>query len=108
MVFFSLIAVDGQTMNSTGISRPGSSSNVRQDYQKICAKFSSGVRVGVGFVLERSCGTECTTCTGLAFEHQCRFFNFHPHFDVKLENRKSISPTIKVGSPKSLIYFYST
>jgi hypothetical protein len=108
MNFFSLVEVDGQTMFSTGTSRLDSPSNVRQDYRKICAKFSSGVRVGVGFVPERSCGTECATCMGSAFERRCRFFNFRPHFDVKLENKGSKSPTIKVCHPKNLMYLGST
>ncbi|KAI0939194.1 hypothetical protein AcV5_000680 [Taiwanofungus camphoratus] len=63
-------------------------------YQKVCAKFSSGVRFGVGFVLERSCGPECHTCTGKAFERRCRFFDFCPHYNVKLEE-KTKSPEYK-------------
>ncbi|EGO01866.1 hypothetical protein SERLA73DRAFT_71025 [Serpula lacrymans var. lacrymans S7.3] len=54
---------------------------------KTCAKFTSGVRFGVGFVLERSCGPECSECRGTAFDRQCRHFSFRPHYDVKLEKK---------------------
>lgn len=64
-----------------------SSSATPGKFTKICAKFSSGVRFGVGFVLERTCGVECNKCTGAAFERECRIFNFRPHFDVKLEQK---------------------
>ncbi|KAH9951643.1 golgi-body localization protein domain-containing protein [Amylocystis lapponica] len=63
-------------------------------YRKICAKLSSGVRFGVGFVLERSCGPECSTCTGKPFDRQCRYFHFKPHYEVMLETKTS-TPEIK-------------
>ncbi|KAF8639713.1 hypothetical protein AX17_000975 [Amanita inopinata Kibby_2008] len=62
--------------------------------RKICAKFQSGVRFGVGFVLERSCGDNCSHCTGPAFQRRCRFFDFLPHYMVKLEKKTAI-PDIK-------------
>ncbi|EIW82107.1 hypothetical protein CONPUDRAFT_81652 [Coniophora puteana RWD-64-598 SS2] len=61
---------------------------------KPCAKFGGGVRFGVGIVLERSCGEECRTCSGGAFDRKCRLFDFRPHYDVTLE-KKTEKPTIK-------------
>lgn len=60
-------------------------------FQKVCAQLSSGVRYGIGFVPERSCGPECTKCRGTPFHRNCRHFNFRPHFEVKLER--------KIGTP---------
>ncbi|KAH7921808.1 hypothetical protein BV22DRAFT_1114199 [Leucogyrophana mollusca] len=57
---------------------------------KTCAKLSSGVRFGVGVVLERSCGPECASCIGTSFDRLCRFFSFRPHYDVKL--MKKVEP----------------
>jgi hypothetical protein len=64
-------------------------------FKKICAKLRSGVRFGIGFVLERSCGEECLKCSGTAFQRQCRHFNFRPHYEVKLEKKPRI-PLVKV------------
>ncbi|PBK72706.1 hypothetical protein ARMSODRAFT_953107 [Armillaria solidipes] len=63
-------------------------------FKKICAKVLSGVRFGVGFVLERSCGFECRHCSGSAFHRKCRSFNFKPHYGVILEKKKT-TPEIK-------------
>lgn len=60
-------------------------------FQKVCAQLSAGVRFGIGFVPERSCGPECTKCRGTPFHRNCRHFNFRPHFEVKLEK--------KIGTP---------
>ncbi len=68
--------------------------------QIICAKFRSGVCFGVGFVLERACGPECSRCSGKPFDRQCRLFDFEPHYDVKLEWKDSI-PEIKVNYPST-------
>jgi hypothetical protein len=57
---------------------------------------SSGVRYGVGFVVERSCGPECLLCAGTAFHRTCRHFSFRPHYDVLLE-KKLFVPEIKVN-----------
>jgi hypothetical protein len=56
-------------------------SNQRPVMQKICAKLTNGVKFGLGFVLERNCGPDCTAshASGL-----CRLFNFRPHYDIKL------------------------
>ncbi|KAK2466286.1 hypothetical protein APHAL10511_001928 [Amanita phalloides] len=59
-------------------------------FRKICAKFQSGVRFGVGVVLERSCGTTCPHCSGPSFERKCRLFNFVPHHWIKLEKKKVV------------------
>ncbi|KAI6105796.1 hypothetical protein F5141DRAFT_1189568 [Pisolithus sp. B1] len=56
----------------------------RGDYVKVCAKLSSGVRFGVGTVFERTCGSECRTCTGSTFDRLCREFTFRPHYDIQL------------------------
>ncbi|KAI0796722.1 golgi-body localization protein domain-containing protein [Abortiporus biennis] len=65
-----------------------------RDFKKVCAKFTSGVRFGVGIVLERSCGPECPDCSGRAFERRCRLFTFKPHYQVMLE-RKVGKPPLK-------------
>lgn len=64
-------------------------------FKKICAKVLSGVRFGVGLVLERSCGYDCQRhCSGSAFHRKCRFFDFKPHYNVKLE-KKNVAPEMK-------------
>ncbi|KAF9485263.1 hypothetical protein BDN70DRAFT_871269 [Pholiota conissans] len=63
-------------------------------FQKVFAQLSSGVRYGIGFVLERSCGCECLFCTGTAFERKCRYFSFRPHYEVMLEKKES-PPALK-------------
>ncbi|KAF5387705.1 hypothetical protein D9615_000498 [Tricholomella constricta] len=65
-------------------------------FRKICAKLRSGVRFGIGFVLERACGSECPGCFGPAFHRKCRHFNFLPHYKVRLE-KKAVIPTIKTS-----------
>uniref|UniRef100_A0A0W0FJY9 Uncharacterized protein n=1 Tax=Moniliophthora roreri TaxID=221103 RepID=A0A0W0FJY9_MONRR len=62
-------------------------------FKKICAKFLSGVRFGIGFVFERACGPSCTRCTGDAFHRTCRFFDFKPHYEVTL-GKKSETPVM--------------
>ncbi len=77
----------------------GTSSPTGTEYrraQTVCAKFRSGVCFGVGFVLERACGPECTRCSGKPFDRECRLFDFKPHYDVKLEWKDRV-PDIKVG-----------
>ena len=60
------------------------------ELRKTCAKLSSGVRFGVRFGLERSCGSECKDCGDLpAFRRKCRHFAFRPHYDVVLEAKDS-------------------
>ncbi|KAF8812536.1 hypothetical protein BYT27DRAFT_7182979 [Phlegmacium glaucopus] len=66
----------------------------KKPFQKVCARLSSGVRFGVGFVVERSCGPECLQCDGTAFHRKCRHFSFLPHYNVILEKKLSI-PDIK-------------
>ncbi|TFK55958.1 hypothetical protein OE88DRAFT_1731595 [Heliocybe sulcata] len=63
-------------------------------FRKICAKFGSGVRFGLGFVLERSCGPECVSCEGSPFKRDCRLFTFKPHYEVKLERKQKV-PELK-------------
>ncbi|KAF8195786.1 golgi-body localization protein domain-containing protein [Mycena galopus ATCC 62051] len=59
-------------------------------FQKICAKFRSGVRFGLGFVMERSCGPECLACSGSPFHRKCRLFDFLPHYDIKLQKKPRV------------------
>ncbi|KAJ6485160.1 golgi-body localization protein domain-containing protein [Mycena vitilis] len=59
-------------------------------FRKICAKFQSGVRFGLGFVMERSCGPECTACSGAPFHRQCRFYDFLPHYAIKLQKKPRV------------------
>jgi len=66
------------------------------ELRKTIAKLSSGVRFGVRFDLERSCGSECKDCGDLpAFKRECRHFTFRPHYDVALETKQS-NPERKV------------
>lgn len=72
------------------VSRPSSSARTstlsnadaqRPHMQKICAKLTNGVKLGLGFVLERRCKPDC------AADHAsgpCRWFSFRPHYEVKL------------------------
>lgn len=64
-------------------------------FRKICARLRSGVRFGIGFVLERACGVECLKCFGPAFHRKCRHFDFRPHYEVMLEKKVEV-PMIKV------------
>lgn len=65
-------------------------------FRKVCAKLRSGVQFGIGAVLERACGEECQSCNGTAFLRACRFFDFKPHYTVKLEKKHS-PPGYKVS-----------
>ncbi|KAJ7764981.1 golgi-body localization protein domain-containing protein [Mycena maculata] len=59
-------------------------------FQKICAKFGSGVCFGIGFVMERACGPECSTCIGSPYQRKCRIYDFLSHYQVKLEKKYRI------------------
>ncbi|KAF8759703.1 RNA pol II promoter Fmp27 protein domain, partial [Rhizoctonia solani] len=50
--------------------------------QKICAKLTNGVKLGLGFALERKCGSDCTIRHTM--DDSCRLFTFRPHYEVKL------------------------
>jgi hypothetical protein len=79
--------------------RPSHASEIPESskpYQKICAKLRSGVRFGIGFVLERSCGEDCLKCSGTAFQRHCRHFDFRPHYEVTLEKKRR-TPLMKVN-----------
>lgn len=66
------------------------SQNAAPGCLKTCAKLGSGVRFGVGVILERSCSSEdCTSCCpSSSFDRHCRFFTFRPHHDVQLATTK--------------------
>jgi hypothetical protein len=77
------------------------------ELRKVCAKLASGVRFGVRFDLERSCGSECKDCGDLpAFKRKCRHFDFRPHYKVVLETKQS-QPERKVSSkvPLDLMHY---
>ncbi|KAL5488078.1 FMP27 [Sanghuangporus weigelae] len=59
----------------------------RNSFKKICAKFSSGIKWGIGIVLERKCGRACLKCGG---NFSCRLFDFRPHYEVILEPKPGI------------------
>lgn len=69
------------------------------DYIKICAKFINGVRWGLGAVLEHACTADCPKagCKGkTAFNRQCRFFDFIPHWDVHTKTKDAVGPNGEV------------
>ncbi|KAH8113231.1 golgi-body localization protein domain-containing protein [Phellopilus nigrolimitatus] len=70
---------------------PGSEGR-RKDFRKVCAKFTSGIRWGIGFVLERTCGVSCSNCGGT---FACRLFAFRPHYEVMLEPKTKGIPREK-------------
>lgn len=62
------------------------------EHEKLCAKFSNGIRWGIGFVLERTCNpTVCNSCHGDTFNRSCRFFTFSPHHKVVLRKPRTNS-----------------
>ncbi|PPQ99072.1 hypothetical protein CVT24_003632 [Panaeolus cyanescens] len=78
-----------------------SATNIKtKSYKKVCAHLTSGVRFGVGFVLERACDIDCSYCRGSDFYRDCRYFTFRPHYDVLLEMKDS-PPTRKVSTDPS-------
>ncbi|KAL0949429.1 hypothetical protein HGRIS_009489 [Hohenbuehelia grisea] len=80
-----------ETLHSAArTSSPLPGSNDISHFRKVCAKLSSGVRLGIGFLMERSCGPECLVCSGSPFHRRCRIFSFRPHYDVKLEKKVAV------------------
>ncbi|KAI5124944.1 hypothetical protein M0805_007371 [Coniferiporia weirii] len=76
---------DGMSHSAFGMN-PGLRGR-RKCFRRTCAKFSSGIRWGIGFVLERTCGTSCLKCGG---SFACRLFNFRPHYEIMLEPKTMI------------------
>jgi hypothetical protein len=67
-------------------------------YTKPCAQFVNGVRVGFGFVFERTCRPEnCSTCgqDGNLMHNECRLFDFKSHQDVVLRSKQAIDDEMK-------------
>ncbi|KAH8830496.1 golgi-body localization protein domain-containing protein [Flagelloscypha sp. PMI_526] len=89
-----LIQVISDTMLGVVPSGQGEASKPSKPFTKVCAKFNSGVRFGVGVVLERACGESCQTCYGGPFHRKCRLFHFKPHNAIVLE-KKDRPPMIK-------------
>ncbi|KDR83645.1 hypothetical protein GALMADRAFT_235956 [Galerina marginata CBS 339.88] len=77
-----------------GLVSRNESSQKDKPFLKVCARLTSGVRYGIGFILERACGPECLYCMGSTFHRKCRYFSFRPHYDVKLEKKPSM-PSFK-------------
>lgn len=73
---------DSRTM---GIPKP---------FKKVWARLNTGIRFGVGFLPERTCGDECDTCSGPPSNRQCRLFDFKPHYLVRMEDKPFI-PALK-------------
>ncbi|WVN88723.1 uncharacterized protein L203_103936 [Cryptococcus depauperatus CBS 7841] len=89
-----------------------------QRYTKICARFVNGVKVGFGFIFERTCRP--WTCVGGCgntnnlFHRRCRLFDFVPHQNValkspealrKLENFLGRTPDSYEGFRSDFIHF---
>ncbi|KAJ7638917.1 golgi-body localization protein domain-containing protein [Roridomyces roridus] len=86
-----VIAIPDFSHLSAESKKPRSSTETKKAFRKICAKFGSGVCFGIGFVLERSCGDECTAgCSGTPYQRKCRLYDFVPHHQVKLEKKSRI------------------
>lgn len=67
---------------------------ITREYTKPCARFVGGIRIGFGFVFERTCRPwNCTQGCGdtekLGRRH-CRFFDFKKHQDVILRNAEAV------------------
>jgi hypothetical protein len=67
---------------------------ISRRYTKPCARFVNGVRVGFGFVFERTCRP--WTCqhncgaTDKLFHRQCRIFDFKRHQEVILRSSEAV------------------
>ncbi|KAG8713591.1 hypothetical protein FRC11_011684, partial [Ceratobasidium sp. 423] len=89
----------------SGTETPGGpAAGNRPQMQKICAKLTNGVKLGLGFALERRCGPDCTAKH--TTDSTCRLFTFRPHYEVKL--RPSIAdPTVDsfAGFRSNFIHF---
>jgi hypothetical protein len=59
---------------------------------KTCAKFVNGVRVGFGFVFERTCAPHSCmgTCDHAGQGPACRIFDFIRHNEVTLRTKESV------------------
>lgn len=67
----------------------GSSRHQKSDrrFLKVCAKFTSGIRWGIGAIMERTCSVNCRDCNNTSM---CRLFEFRPHYDIALEPKAYI------------------
>ncbi|KZT62125.1 hypothetical protein CALCODRAFT_277895 [Calocera cornea HHB12733] len=84
LVIPNLTHLDHQDQPSQEPSLPSGEDHPRR-FRKVCAKFTNGVRWGIGFKLERTCRPEdCDKCKGSILHRQCRFFDFRPHWTVHL------------------------
>ncbi|KZW03765.1 hypothetical protein EXIGLDRAFT_635040 [Exidia glandulosa HHB12029] len=68
---------------AAGTGDTNSQSASRSGTQKVCAKFTNGVRMGLGFVFERTCAPKCADCPEDPFYRKCRLFDFKPHYRVQ-------------------------
>ncbi|KZO94872.1 hypothetical protein CALVIDRAFT_538650 [Calocera viscosa TUFC12733] len=85
LVIPNLTHLDNQDQPSEELPTLPSGEDHPRRFRKVCAKFTNGVRWGIGFKLERTCRPEdCDKCKGSVFHRQCRFFEFRPHWSVHL------------------------
>lgn len=66
---------------------------IERRYTKPCARFLNGVRVGFGFVFERTCRPwNCDRCGGTdkLLHRQCRIFDFKRHQEVTLRSAEAV------------------
>ncbi|CAE6486800.1 unnamed protein product [Rhizoctonia solani] len=90
---------------ASGTETPGRpAAGNHSQMQKICAKLTNGVKLGLGFALERRCGPDCTVKH--TTEGSCRLFTFRPHYEVKLRP-STADPTIDsfTGFRSTFIHF---
>lgn len=55
-----------------------------QRFLKVCAKFTSGIRWGIGAIMERTCSVNCRSCHNTS---ACRIFEFRRHYEVAFQPR---------------------
>ena len=55
-----------------------------QRFLKVCAKFTSGIRWGIGAIMERTCSVNCRNCNNTS---ACRIFEFRRHYEVAFQPR---------------------
>lgn len=70
--------------------------------KKVCARFSNGIRWGIGISLERTCDETCVTCEGDPFNRKCRFFTFKPHYEVALRCPTGTKPLVSFYLPSKI------
>jgi hypothetical protein len=57
--------------------------------KKTIAEFKNGIRMGIGFVFERTCGPDCGVCNS---QKTCRLFLFRSHHDIYIRGNPEAGP----------------